>query len=141
MKLTYVLQLSKRVPGRQLVEVRAAEAEHRRGPEDAMAGPRRRNRAVDQPRLCDEARLYDRIFYGLSSAADLSFMEVCRGWTIQIRNFTDVVAIRNRSPERLFTILDVFETLQDLMPEFESVFFFDQIACFSRTKRLRFGKG
>ncbi|TQD98394.1 hypothetical protein C1H46_015995 [Malus baccata] len=88
-----------------------------------------------------EARLCDRIFYGLSSAADLSFMEVCRGSTIQIRNFTDVVAIRNRSPERLFTILDVFETLQDLMPEFESVFFFDQTACFSRTKRLRFGKG
>ncbi|KAJ7964266.1 Exocyst subunit Exo70 family protein [Quillaja saponaria] len=32
------------------------------------------------------------------------------------------VAIGSRSPERLFKILDVFETLRDLMPEFESMF-------------------
>ncbi|KAB2616651.1 exocyst complex component EXO70B1-like [Pyrus ussuriensis x Pyrus communis] len=69
-----------------------------------------------------ERRLCDRIFYGLSSAADLSFMEVCRGSTIQILNFADAVAIGSRSPERLFRILDVFETMRDLMPEFELVF-------------------
>ncbi|KAE8712749.1 Exocyst complex component EXO70B1 [Hibiscus syriacus] len=44
-----------------------------------------------------ERRLCDRIFFGFSSAADLSFMEVCR-------------------------VLDVFETMRDLMPEFDSVF-------------------
>ncbi|KAK3206617.1 hypothetical protein Dsin_020663 [Dipteronia sinensis] len=69
-----------------------------------------------------ERRLCDRVFFGLSSAADLSFMEVCRGSTIQLLNFADAIAIGSRSPERLFKVLDVFETLRDLMPEFESVF-------------------
>ncbi|XP_021278191.1 exocyst complex component EXO70B1 [Herrania umbratica] len=69
-----------------------------------------------------ERRLCDRVFFGFSSAADLSFMEVCRGSTIQLLNFADAVAIGSRSPERLFKVLDVFETLRDLMPEFDSVF-------------------
>ncbi|KDP45755.1 hypothetical protein JCGZ_17362 [Jatropha curcas] len=69
-----------------------------------------------------ERRLCDRVYFGFSSAADLSFMEVCRGSTIQILNFADAVAIGSRSPERLFKILDLFETLRELMPEFESNF-------------------
>ncbi|XP_061365050.1 exocyst complex component EXO70B1-like [Gastrolobium bilobum] len=69
-----------------------------------------------------ERRLCDRVFFGFSSAADFSFMEVCRGSTIQLLNFADAVAIGSRSPERLFKILDVFETLRDLIPEFESLF-------------------
>lgn len=72
-----------------------------------------------------ERRLCDRVFSGLSSssaAADLSFMEVCRGSAIQLLNFSDAVAIGSRSPERLFRVLDVFETMRDLIPEFESLF-------------------
>ncbi|CAH8386476.1 unnamed protein product [Eruca vesicaria subsp. sativa] len=69
-----------------------------------------------------ERRLCDRVFFGFSSAADLSFMEVCRGSTIQLLNFADAIAIGSRSPERLFKVLDVFETMRDLMGEFESVF-------------------
>jgi hypothetical protein len=69
-----------------------------------------------------ERRLCDRVFFGLSSAADLSFMEVCRGSTIQLLNFADAVSIGSRSPERLFKVLDVFEALRDLIPEFDSVF-------------------
>ncbi|KAF8402554.1 hypothetical protein HHK36_010640 [Tetracentron sinense] len=80
-----------------------------------------------------ERRLCDRIFFGLSSAADFSFMEVCRGSTIQLLNFADAVAIGSRSPERLFKILDVFETLRDLMPEFEALFC-DQYCLFLRTE-------
>lgn len=69
-----------------------------------------------------ERRLCDRVFFGFSSAADLSFMEVCRGSAIQLLNFADAIAIGSRAPDRLFKILDVFETMRDLMPEFESVF-------------------
>ncbi|XVF46160.1 hypothetical protein PTKIN_Ptkin03bG0004600 [Pterospermum kingtungense] len=69
-----------------------------------------------------ERQLCDRVFFGFSSAADLSFMEVCRGSTIQLLNFADAIAIGSRSPERLFKVLDVFETLRDLMPAFDSVF-------------------
>ncbi|XP_044481704.1 exocyst complex component EXO70B1 [Mangifera indica] len=69
-----------------------------------------------------ERRLCDRVFFGFSTAADLSFMEVCRGSCIQLLNFADAIAIGSRSPERLFRVLDVFEALRDLMPDFESVF-------------------
>ncbi|KAG4955022.1 hypothetical protein AAZX31_14G184300 [Glycine max] len=69
-----------------------------------------------------ERRLCDRVFFGFASAADFSFMEVCRGSAIQLLNFADAVAIGSRSPERLFRILDVFETLRDLFPEFEALF-------------------
>ncbi|XP_073270730.1 exocyst complex component EXO70B1-like [Primulina huaijiensis] len=69
-----------------------------------------------------ERRLCDRIFLGFSSAADLSFMEVCRGSTIQLLNFADAVAIGSRAPERLFKVLDVYEAVSDLMPEFEFIF-------------------
>ncbi|KAL7124710.1 hypothetical protein ABFS83_14G067000 [Erythranthe nasuta] len=69
-----------------------------------------------------ERRLCDRIFFTLSSAADLSFMEVCRGSTIQLLNFADAVAIGSRAPERLFKVLDVYETVRDLMPEIELIF-------------------
>ncbi|XP_021810535.1 exocyst complex component EXO70B1-like [Prunus avium] len=86
-----------------------------------------------------ERRLCDRVFYGLSSAADLSFMEVCRGSTIQILNFADAVAIGSRSPERLFKILDVFESLRDLMPEFESVFS-DHYCLFLRNEAMTIWK-
>ncbi|CAN8248429.1 unnamed protein product [Cochlearia groenlandica] len=72
--------------------------------------------------LPSERRLCDRVFFDFSSEADLSFMEVCRVSTIQVLNFADAVAIGSRSPERLFKMLDVYETMRDLMPEFESVF-------------------
>lgn len=70
-----------------------------------------------------ERRLCDRIFAGIPpSVADLAFMEVSRGATIQLLTFADAVAIGTRAPERLFRVLDLFETMRDLMPEFESVF-------------------
>ncbi|GMG98204.1 hypothetical protein Nepgr_000044 [Nepenthes gracilis] len=68
-----------------------------------------------------ERRLCDRVFFGFS-AADRSFMEVCRGSTIQLLNFADAIAISSRSPERLFRVLDLYETLKDLIPEFELLF-------------------
>jgi len=69
-----------------------------------------------------ERRLCDRIFCGFSSAADFSFMEICRESTIQLLNFVDYVSSGSHSPERLFKILEVFETLRDLIPEFASLF-------------------
>lgn len=86
-----------------------------------------------------ERRLVDRVFFGFSSAADLSFMEVCRGSAIQLLNFADAVAIGSRSPERLFKILDLFETLRDLLPEFESVFS-DQYCMFLRNEAITIWK-
>ncbi|XP_052208476.1 exocyst complex component EXO70B1 [Diospyros lotus] len=86
-----------------------------------------------------ERRLCDRVFFGFSSAADLSFMEVCRGSTIQLLYFADAVAIGSRAPERLFKVLDVFETIRDLMPEFEAVFS-DQYCLFLRNEAFTIWK-
>lgn len=86
-----------------------------------------------------ERRLCDRVFFGFNSAADLSFMEVCRGSTIQLLNFADAVAIGSRAPERLFKVLDVFETMRDLVPEFESVFS-DQYCLFLRNEAITIWK-
>ncbi|TKY56544.1 Exocyst complex component EXO70B1 [Spatholobus suberectus] len=60
-----------------------------------------------------ERRLCDRVFFGFSYAADVSFMEVCKASAVQLLSFAEALAIASRSPERLFRILDVFETLRD----------------------------
>ncbi|KAK3015674.1 hypothetical protein RJ639_007511 [Escallonia herrerae] len=86
-----------------------------------------------------ECRLCDRVFFGFSSTADLSFMEVCRGSAIQLLNFADAVAIGSRAPERLFKVLDVFETMRELMPEFEAVFS-DQYCLFLRNEAFTIWK-
>lgn len=69
-----------------------------------------------------ERRLCDRVFFGLPEASDLAFMEVCRGAAVQLLNFSDAIAIGSRAPERLFKVLDVYETIRDLIPEFDLVF-------------------
>lgn len=86
-----------------------------------------------------ERRMCDRIFSGLSSASDLSFMEVCRGSTIQLLNFADAVAIGSRAPERLFRVLDVHETMRDLMPEFD-LNFSDQYCMMLKNEALTIWK-
>ncbi|XP_054793780.1 exocyst complex component EXO70B1-like [Prosopis cineraria] len=82
-----------------------------------------------------EQRICNRVFFGFSSASDISFMEICRGSTLQLLNFADAIAIGSRSPERLFRILDVFETLRDLIPEFESLFS-DEYSVFLRNEAI-----
>lgn len=69
-----------------------------------------------------ERRLCDRVFFGFSSAADISFMEICKDSTIRLLDFADAVAMGSRAPDRLFKVLDVYETVRDLVPEFESIF-------------------
>ncbi|KAD3338468.1 hypothetical protein R6Q59_026760 [Mikania micrantha] len=73
-----------------------------------------------------EQRLCDRIFgYSSATAAaagDLSFMDTCRVSTMELLNFANGIAMGSRSPERLFKILDVYEAVKDLLPEFEVLF-------------------
>jgi len=71
-----------------------------------------------------ERRLYNRVFSDSTSSAscDLYFSEVCHGVTIELLSFADSFANRSPSAWRLFKILDLFETICDLIPEFESLF-------------------
>ncbi|CAL0315607.1 unnamed protein product [Lupinus luteus] len=70
-----------------------------------------------------ERRLCDRIFFGFSSAANLSFMEVCRELTNHLLSLPNNLATESRCFSYLGSSLEVFRTLGDLTPEFESVFF------------------
>jgi hypothetical protein len=69
-----------------------------------------------------ERRLCDRVLFRFSSITDFSFMDICKGSTKQLLNFADFVATRSYLPEHLFKIMEMFETLRDLIPEFESLF-------------------
>ncbi|KAK2376576.1 exocyst complex component EXO70B1 [Trifolium repens] len=59
-----------------------------------------------------ERRLCDQVFFGFSTTADLSFVDVCM----------ESIVRRSPEPERLFRFLDMFETMHDLIPEFKSLF-------------------
>ncbi|TKY56550.1 Exocyst complex component EXO70B1 [Spatholobus suberectus] len=69
-----------------------------------------------------ERRLCDCVFSGFSSVAGLCFTEVCWEPTVKMLNFADAVARGSPSEWRLSKILDMFETLHGLIPEFQSLF-------------------
>lgn len=70
-----------------------------------------------------ERQLYDSVFSEFNSeSSDLYFSDVCHGAIIQLLNFADSFANRSPSTWRMFKILNLFETLCDLIHEFESLF-------------------
>ncbi|AES98872.1 exocyst subunit exo70 family protein [Medicago truncatula] len=70
-----------------------------------------------------ERQLYDGVFSEFNSeSSDHYFSDVCHGAIIQLLNFADSFANRSPSPWRMFKILNLFETLCDLIHEFESLF-------------------
>ncbi|TKY56542.1 Exocyst complex component EXO70B1 [Spatholobus suberectus] len=69
-----------------------------------------------------EWNLCNRVF-GFFPFAKRSFMVLCHEPTIYLLNFAYAVASRkSRSPERLFRIVSVLETLNYLLPDLESLF-------------------
>ncbi|XP_027333537.1 exocyst complex component EXO70B1-like [Abrus precatorius] len=71
----------------------------------------------------NERRLCDRVFEGFSSAADVSFMQICRYFTTPILSFANTVANGSHSPYDSFRVTGkVFETWNSLRPDFESLF-------------------
>ncbi|WJX63694.1 hypothetical protein P8452_48551 [Trifolium repens] len=70
-----------------------------------------------------ERRLYNCVFSNpMSASSDLYFSELCCGAIIELLNFADSFANRSPSAWRLFKIINLFETLCDLIPEFKSLF-------------------
>jgi hypothetical protein len=75
-----------------------------------------------------ERLLYNCVFSNsMSASSDVYFSELCRGSIIELLNFADSFANGSPSAWRLFKILDLFETLCDLIPEFESLFLDDSL--------------
>ncbi|XP_071719981.1 exocyst complex component EXO70B1-like [Rutidosis leptorrhynchoides] len=82
-----------------------------------------------------ERMLCDRVFGFSCEAADLSFMDVCKVSVMDLLNFASGIAMGSKAPERLFTILDVYETIKDLLSEFE-VLFSDDYSLFLRNEAV-----
>ena len=74
--------------------------------------------------LPNERRLCDQVFLGFSTFADLSFMQFYSEVMTTLQNFANDFVIERRSLNHLPSILKVFGTLHDLIPEFDSVFSF-----------------
>ncbi|GLJ37541.1 hypothetical protein SUGI_0762870 [Cryptomeria japonica] len=69
-----------------------------------------------------ESKLCERVFAGLPSVSDACFIELSRGTLLELLNFAEAVAVSRRSPEKLFKLLDMYETLRDLLSEIIAVF-------------------
>ncbi|CAL4961254.1 unnamed protein product [Urochloa decumbens] len=73
--------------------------------------------------LASEKRLSNHVFGELTdSTADLCFYEISFGSVIQLLSFYVSVAIGPPKTEKLFRLLDMYEVLNDLLPEAESLF-------------------
>ncbi|XP_044977137.1 exocyst complex component EXO70E2 [Hordeum vulgare subsp. vulgare] len=73
--------------------------------------------------LASERRLSSLVFGDLSgTAVDLCFYEISFSSVMQLLSFYESVAIGPCKPEKLFRILDMYEVLDDLLPEAEFLF-------------------
>uniref|UniRef100_A0A0D6QZR5 Exocyst subunit Exo70 family protein n=1 Tax=Araucaria cunninghamii TaxID=56994 RepID=A0A0D6QZR5_ARACU len=69
-----------------------------------------------------EKDLCNQIFEDNDSAKEFCFSETCRSTMMRLLGFSEAVAISRRSPEKLFRILDIYETLSDLIPDINYLF-------------------
>eukprot|EP00252_Welwitschia_mirabilis_P027353 TRINITY_DN9366_c0_g1_i2.p1 TRINITY_DN9366_c0_g1~~TRINITY_DN9366_c0_g1_i2.p1 ORF type:complete len:634 (+),score=146.74 TRINITY_DN9366_c0_g1_i2:262-2163(+) len=72
--------------------------------------------------MTSESKLCERIFADFPVHVEACFGEVAKGTLIQMLSFAEAVAISNRAPEKLFKILDMYETLWALIPKINEIF-------------------
>ncbi|KAK4805030.1 hypothetical protein SAY86_004847 [Trapa natans] len=73
--------------------------------------------------LKSERWLCDQILGEFGQASlNCSFVEITWGAMLQFLNFGEVIAMAPRQPDRLFRILNVYETLADLVLDIDAVF-------------------
>ncbi|KAH7447565.1 hypothetical protein KP509_01G111900 [Ceratopteris richardii] len=83
-----------------------------------------------------EKVLCNQVFNGLRQLAESSFLELSRGSVMQLMCFAEAITISRRCPEKLFKILDMYETLSDLLPAMHAVFS-DELCLFIRDETRR----
>lgn len=54
--------------------------------------------------------------------ADICFNDFAKAEMMQLLSFGEAIAISRRSPEKLFKVLDMYDTLRELIPELEIIF-------------------
>jgi len=73
--------------------------------------------------MSSEKILYDRVFFDLPLVSKTYFWELARRVVIQFINFGEVVTISWRYFENIFKVLDMYETLWDLILKIILIFF------------------
>lgn len=69
-----------------------------------------------------ERKVCDQIFEDLDPLGNQCFAEVTMSSVIMLLSFGEAIAKSKRSPEKLFVLLDMYETMRELLPEIEVIF-------------------
>ncbi|XP_024011245.1 exocyst complex component EXO70A1 [Eutrema salsugineum] len=69
-----------------------------------------------------EKKICDQILDGVESLRDQSFAGLTANSFGALISFGEAIAKSKRSPEKLFALIDMFETMTELMPEFDLIF-------------------
>ncbi|KAJ8475645.1 hypothetical protein OPV22_019372 [Ensete ventricosum] len=72
--------------------------------------------------LWGERRLCDQILAASEELREECFSETTKGCVMQLLNFGDAIAICQRSSEKLFRILDMYEALADVLPDLQTLY-------------------
>lgn len=72
--------------------------------------------------LASEKLLTDQIFGELGSASSVCFAESSKSAMLQLLNFSEAISIGPHQPEKLIRILDMYEVLEDLIPDIMSLY-------------------
>ncbi|KAL8471732.1 hypothetical protein ACS0TY_029102 [Phlomoides rotata] len=76
--------------------------------------------------LASEKMLTDQIFEDLDSVSSACFAESSKSAILQLLNFCEAIAIGPHQPEKLIRVLDMYELLDDLIPDIQSLYSDDQ---------------
>ncbi|XP_017240961.1 exocyst complex component EXO70A1 [Daucus carota subsp. sativus] len=68
-----------------------------------------------------EKQVCDQIFEGLESLRDQCFADVCGDSVSMLLCFGEAIARSKRSPEKLFVLLDMYEIMREILPEFNEI--------------------
>lgn len=75
-----------------------------------------------------ERKLCDQIWVGLDPHREKCFADVTDSSVHMLLSFGEAIAKSKKTPEKLFVLLDMYETMRDLQPEIEQVFSGDAAA-------------
>lgn len=69
-----------------------------------------------------EKKVCDQIFEGIDSLRDQCFADVTANSVSVLLSFGEAIARSKRSPEKLFVLLDMYEIMREIQPEFDIIF-------------------
>ncbi|CAM8978410.1 unnamed protein product [Rhodiola kirilowii] len=75
-----------------------------------------------------ERILCDHVFHSSSSIKEACFTEISNEAALTLFSFPELIAKTKQSPEKMFRILDMYQSIAELWPEIESVFSYDSSA-------------